>query len=195
MIRDGRDKEIGVATGLETGAATISCPRCSNPLQEGAIHGVRVFKCPGCQGLLLQSWSLPKLLEKLAREIGAAFDLEEPLGVVPDKGSVLVCPRCGGPTEHHGYQEGHSVYIDSCSECGDLWLDTDELAAMCQIDAQTNHRLAQRHIENKKRIEDLDQVFDALYQSQANKHDRPAPPKDESIVKLLIKLFKLFVKE
>lgn len=45
-------------------AATMTCPRCGQSLQEREVNSVRVDECPGCGGLWLDKGEFEALAER-----------------------------------------------------------------------------------------------------------------------------------
>lgn len=62
------------------------------------------------------------------------------MDAVKDAGGGLHCPKCGATMEHYGYMGSNRVMIDGCDGCGLLWLDVQELGAICLLFARTELR-------------------------------------------------------
>ena len=102
------------------GEQKMECPKCPRELFEIAQNLVTLDCCPGCNGL----WVDRGELEKLARIDDVVSKLAK--GVPTE----LSCPRCASILSEHATEETIGVNIERCRDCGGIWLDRAELAAM-----------------------------------------------------------------
>ena len=132
------------------------CPRDGSQLQQGAFYKVPLLLCGGCHGVLVQQQSLHPLLTAMAREMYKDISFEEELEPVPDRGAGIACPSCQCKMENYGYMGGNKVMIDCCTQCMKLWIDTNELAAMCFMNERANKRMDQYREAWREQIRRLD---------------------------------------
>lgn len=110
------------------------CPVDDTPLDELALAGQLVDRCPACGGSYFDAGELEAAVElvRYCREV--ALEEEEVETRIPlDR--ELTCPGCGGDmlrTDLAG------VTMDRCDACDSAWLDDGELTAI---------RVAQLHVE------------------------------------------------
>src|SRR6266404_5743023 len=117
---------------------TALCPRCHRPLEVSRPGGLDARTCPGCDGMLVRQADLGRAVEE-----GSGGAEEHARAERAGEEPVLRCPDCGRPMEKHGYLGIGAIQIDSCSECGLVWVDAGELAKMTAAVASTSeHRRA-----------------------------------------------------
>ena len=113
--------------GPAEGAPGLACPVCAQALVDATITKVQVRYCTQCRGILLRMGALPSLIE--ARRAGAQAAVQTP----PDRGDLqrtVQCPQCRRRMDTHFYAGPGNVIVDSCGDCGLLWLDRGELTRM-----------------------------------------------------------------
>ncbi len=104
----------------------LDCPRCWAAMKKERVRKPNIFidVCPECGGVWLDGGELKKILgdrklaDYLTTEIGTKSE------------SKLLCPRCGGLMD---LEYADDTEVDVCLECGGVWLDMGELAALRQI--------------------------------------------------------------
>ena len=136
------------------GPHRIECPRCFSALKTAPdAAGRDMLACPRCKGLYVQQASLAELLTKLVARVAGEVDEETEVLQRLDRGAIHCCPICRADTGYYGYMGSKTVMLDSCSACGRVWLDPDELAAMARLRARTEHRgaAAERRQEENRR--------------------------------------------
>ena len=126
----------------------MKCPRCNVALTDGMYEGESVSHCSTCGGVLINRRSLSTLLRRLSSDIYDKIDINAVIPNVPDPGKVHECPACNGLMDHYGYMESNKVQIDCCDECGALWLDALELAAMTKMYIASN-----KHFKHLRKTE------------------------------------------
>jgi len=125
--------EVSVDRILPAGVAlNSSCPTCARPLQTGLIEGRRVLYCESCFGVVLQHADFCAVVrERAARRAG-----QEPVAPRPiDPSSFqrqLKCPSCRSVMDVHPYYGPGNIVVDTCADCGLMWLDHGELTRVEQ---------------------------------------------------------------
>ena len=112
--------------------ATPDCPRCAVPLNRLRIGGLDTDICEQCGGVWLDRLELARL-EKPCNAFGDALvaHLSQFPPPLADQSRRLRCPRHPSVVMlRRTYSPANPVEIDECPECGGVWLDTDELAAI-----------------------------------------------------------------
>ena len=103
---------------------TIS-PSPKTSLKKG-IWSVETDNCPSCNGLYLDKGELLKLTSnRPLHNITTKY-----LGV--DSDSKLLCPGCGSIMD---MESVGGVEIDVCLQCNGVWLDSDELEQLKELDS------------------------------------------------------------
>ena len=107
----------------------MNCPSCQAPLHRILYEGMSVFRCMQCHGYLVGQKRLEGIqaspqtsIEGLKKEV-----IEESR---PDTLDAIRCPRCRRKMDKRFIEEPASMYVDTCRECGHLWLDGGELARL-----------------------------------------------------------------
>lgn len=136
--------------------AKITCPRDQQKLDEGKFHEVPVLHCATCDGVLIKQTSLYPLLTEMARELSKDISFDSEMEPVPDKGAGISCPHCHANMENYGYMGGRTIMIDSCSQCLELWIDTNELATMCFMNERSNKRISRQQEAAREHMKQLD---------------------------------------
>ncbi len=128
---------------MDDGSSRVECPRCFSALKSATDDaGREMLACPRCKGLYVQQASLAELLTKLSVRMAGEIDDETEVQRRPDRGAIHCCPLCRADTEYYGYMGSNAVMLDSCSACGRVWLDPDELESMARLRARTERRSA-----------------------------------------------------
>jgi uncharacterized protein len=110
----------------------MECPLCKKAMKLVRIGNVMIDECAdGCHGLWFDIKELQSLDEK---HEGAGKDLERILGYGrakdDDQKRRVTCPLCKVEMDRHEYIDRSKIYIDECFNCGGIWLDKGELAAI-----------------------------------------------------------------
>jgi Zn-finger nucleic acid-binding protein len=107
------------------------CPVCNIPLTQLNISGVVIDECSeSCHGLWFDSQELSRL-DELGEGAGETLQrlLSYPRGN-DDRSRKLTCPRCSTALQRKSYYYRSTIFIDDCYNCGGVWLDAGELAAV-----------------------------------------------------------------
>lgn len=108
------------------------CPTCHAALQMGQMDDRPALYCSSCFGILLKHEDFGTVVrERRARRAG--LEPAEPRPIDPAAyARLLHCPACRNRMEAHPYYGPGNVVIDSCAECGFVWLDQGELSRVEQ---------------------------------------------------------------
>jgi Zn-finger nucleic acid-binding protein len=104
----------------------LECPVCEEVLTEASLQRLQIHHCSACRGILLRHQDFGTLVFELRR---TATDPPHPQGTL-DQSELereIVCPVCLHPMHTHPYYGPGHIVIDSCTECGLVWLDGGEL--------------------------------------------------------------------
>jgi Zn-finger nucleic acid-binding protein len=108
---------------------TMNCPACDHVLSSRRLAGIPVDICHGgCGGLWFDAFELAKVDEshELTDEelLRPKLNLAAQVGDAPKR----PCPRCAGVRlRRHFFSPQRQVEIDTCPQCGGVWLDAGEL--------------------------------------------------------------------
>ena len=108
----------------------LRCPRSSTPLSPLRIGGVNTDVCEDCGGLWLDRHELARF-EHPDSAFGDALvaHLSQFPPALIDHSVRLNCPRHRGVVMlRRRFSAAVPVAIDTCPQCGGVWLDSDELA-------------------------------------------------------------------
>lgn len=127
-----------------------ACPRCESPLTEAELAGHDIMRCPTQCGLIIEQRSMVPVTDALAKASLDAIDLDEPITPMPcDPSQTAICPGCQRKMELFGYLGTRFVFLDRCSACQVLWIDTDELETVIRMVAR-NLRQLQRQRDQRQ---------------------------------------------
>lgn len=138
------------------------CPRDNSKLEYGNYCGVNFHRCPKCQGVLILQKLIYSLLDIMTKKLQQTITFDCPLEKIVDKGEGILCPICNKEMENYGYMESRFVMIDACHTCKVVWMDTNELGAMCVQFARTQKRLNYAHLQEERRIIESLRLSDSL---------------------------------
>jgi Zn-finger nucleic acid-binding protein len=111
----------------------MTCPACGRALTTRDAGELTVDVCDGgCGGIWFDRHELEKVDEQ-SEAVGAELlDVQRDPGVVIDPSERYQCPRCTDDVVllRHFWSIKRAVTIDECPECGGIFLDAGELAAI-----------------------------------------------------------------
>jgi len=108
------------------------CPICAVPLEPEAYEGLRILRCPQCQGHLLERARL-EAIQRIPEKSLAELEAEAQAGFQGDNAQGLRCPRCHRAMDKRPLAvPGFHLHVDVCRDCALAWLDGGELA-MAQL--------------------------------------------------------------
>lgn len=102
------------------------CPRCREGLRAGSVGSVPIEVCSLCSGLLIAQEDFFPVLQQLRQKSNDPVEPPAPLDPA-ELHRMCQCPGCSRPMETHPYGGGGNAVIDTCIECGWIWLDGGEL--------------------------------------------------------------------
>ena len=113
-------------------AATMSCPKCDQPLARViAEHGI-FWRCGGCSGVAI---GLDVLRRTFAREqINAVWRRAREAQGSP----AAACPSCRNQMIEVAATDEPEPRIEVCKICHFLWFDADELARLTPLPPKPN---------------------------------------------------------
>ncbi len=105
-----------------------ACPTCCNWLHTAQLDGRPVLYCRCCYGMLVRRDHFGAIVnERRSKRADREQEICRPI----DSSALrrrLRCPACEGNMEAHPYYGPGNVVIDSCDDCGYVWLDHGELS-------------------------------------------------------------------
>ena len=107
-------------------ATAHNCPICRIPLSEASIESCELLYCTSCHGMLFDMEKFLPLLEVLREHRYWSRSSQTPRDLNAVR--VLDCPLCRQQMDEHLYGGGGNMDVDSCEQCGVLWLDRGELS-------------------------------------------------------------------
>jgi len=116
------------------------CPHCRISLRESFYEGVPIKICPQCEGKLIDSALMDRLIArrevgfsdfliKKAEEFRENF-LSNPFNtkkINQKKSPNIFCPNCGARMISRPYNYQYVIPVDKCLSCHKIWFDSDEL--------------------------------------------------------------------
>lgn len=108
-----------------------NCPDCSAEMHIETVGNIKLDVCITCAG----TWFDPSELRALlARDLLALEMLEDKaIRSVEQQTagpSLRHCPACEFPLEQYHYLYTSPVVLDTCTECGGMWVEDGELSRM-----------------------------------------------------------------
>jgi Zn-finger nucleic acid-binding protein len=116
------------AQGMRISAelAPHACPVCRLRLVMADLQGFPVEICPGCHGLLFHQDQYGKAVKNL-RAWARTPAVEPGPPPMDELRRPVNCPSCRKPMSTHIYGGPGNIVIDTCLDCGLVWLDHREL--------------------------------------------------------------------
>lgn len=111
---------------------TIQCPACGKTMKKIFVPsaGISVDICSeSCGGLFFDNQELQKFNQNSSDVSLLKDELEGKIFISVDEDAVRVCPACGKPMAKTSIK-GIGVQIDTCYNCGGVFLDNGELDAI-----------------------------------------------------------------
>jgi Zn-finger nucleic acid-binding protein len=146
-----KESADGVAVVGE--AVGALCPLCREPLVSARIQGETVCYCGQCRGFLAEMDAFGVIVTKRRARHGSHEKRTEPFDPAQLK-RILTCPNCGQRMEAHPYYGGGNAVVDTCEDCGLIWLDEGELA------------IIERYVPHVHQIERTHTLLGGRYQGE-----------------------------
>ncbi|PJA52173.1 MAG: hypothetical protein CO167_09980 [Candidatus Marinimicrobia bacterium CG_4_9_14_3_um_filter_48_9] len=130
----------------------MNCPACSNPLTLKNVGNLDVDVCEnGCGGIWFDLLELKKVDEPHESAGEALLDIPRNPEIKVDFEAKRKCPHCDGITMmRHFYSIKREVEIDECPNCGGIWLDAGELAAIRSLfQSESEKKAAAKNLYNR----------------------------------------------
>ena len=113
------------------------CPHCFETLKKRnlkkGLWNVEIDTCSSCHGLFLDKGELLRLTDNIPlQNITTKY-----LGV--DSDSKLLCPSCGSIMDMESID---GIEIDVCLQCNGVWLDSDELEKLKELESKDIEQLS-----------------------------------------------------
>ncbi|HYG76437.1 MAG TPA: zf-TFIIB domain-containing protein [Planctomycetota bacterium] len=119
---------------LNISASELSCPRCSQPLQQRMLESIRLFECAGCAGMWLPAETFDAICKsKESRSAAGRLGGRGATGRLrfelrpAEKVKYIPCPGCKNLMNRRNFAGISGVIIDTCKNCG-VWLDDKEFS-------------------------------------------------------------------
>lgn len=115
----------------------MHCPACFKQLTPEIEFGIELNECTHCGGIWFDEGELRQL-----RQFGENAVVELDLAVSPSGEKIEIreknrqCPLCSIYLDRYKYDYSSTIELDSCSECGGIWVDDGELSAMLMYKSQ-----------------------------------------------------------
>jgi Zn-finger nucleic acid-binding protein len=103
------------------------CPACRRRMVQAATDGLKVEHCSECRGVLLTDDLFAMFVRNRRSEFREAA--LQPVTVLRDQiETKLHCPNCRQPMCIHPCYGPNSVIVESCVDCGMVWLDCRDMS-------------------------------------------------------------------
>ena len=112
------------------GELDAQCPCCEDALQTAELDSHRALYCGRCYGVLIRNGVFGEVVRnRRAKRANQEFADVRPVDA-SELNRALNCPNCRKRMDTHPYYGPGNVVIDSCGDCGYIWLDPGELATL-----------------------------------------------------------------
>lgn len=109
------------------------CPVCQIELKPRVHLGVTIDVCPACAGIWFDEGELTRL-HQLDDEVLPRIDaLYQPQVTSYDPPWERLCPNCRQPLRSYNYLYTSNIRLDTCEQCGGVWVDNGELEVMHRV--------------------------------------------------------------
>ena len=158
---------------------SLSCPLCKIDLVRWSYEGLNINQCGSCRGVLVVEGRLGGIQAKRER---SRAQLETELGETRgrDTRKIVHCPECSSAMEKRIVKRPHSFAIDCCDDCGLVWLDGGELAAL-QLAYEASGR-GRESRELKRRMDEMSPERRTEFEQNIAKLPDPPNPVIEGIL-------------
>lgn len=109
------------------------CPVCQVQLVPQTFLGITIDVCPTCAGIWFDADELPRLRELDPSLLPRIDQRYQPLVERYEGTGERLCPVCRVPMYQYNYLYTSNIVLDSCDQCGGVWVDHGELMKMDQL--------------------------------------------------------------
>jgi Zn-finger nucleic acid-binding protein len=108
------------------------CPDCKIELTRRDFDGLVLDTCSKCAGVYFDEGELTELRRRGEQALTALDEQVQPSELQHERHEecLRVCPGCGNGMHQFRYLYSSPVLLDSCEDCGGVWIDNGELKAM-----------------------------------------------------------------
>ncbi len=144
-----------------------TCPVCTVALVPQTHLGVTLDVCPTCAGIWFDADELTRL-RQIDPTVLPRIDLQyQPVVERFDPPWERLCPVCRVPLSRYNYLYTSNIQLDTCDQCGGIWVDDGELIKMNQVlqdaktaevppEAKAKMALAQAEAEHREQMDKLE---------------------------------------
>jgi|GEM_PF-2525711 len=130
------------------------CPDCKSSLAPKSFYGMTVDACPQCAGIFFDEGEINRVRAAGPQALSELEDMVQPtMAITSERATLRLCPCCDKGMDTYRYQYTSKVMLDSCSDCGGLWIQDGELAAIRQYLEQERTATAGRRPLTRHRVE------------------------------------------
>lgn len=109
------------------------CPVCQIELKPQVHLGVTIDVCPACAGIWFDADELTRL-NRIDDEILPRIDsMYQPEITQYNPPWDRMCPVCRVPLLAYHYLYTSDIELDTCNQCGGVWVDNGELEKMYRV--------------------------------------------------------------
>jgi Zn-finger nucleic acid-binding protein len=119
------------------------CPVCRVPLVSALLAGETVGYCRRCHGFLAETDAFAVIVARRRALHGPHENRTDPFDAA-QVGRVSTCPSCQRRMDARPYFGGGNAVVDTCEDCGLIWLDAGELAVI-ERHRPHAHRIERTH--------------------------------------------------
>lgn len=109
------------------------CPVCQVALKPQVHLGVTIDVCPACAGVWFDADELTRLHQLDDAILPRIDKLYQPEVVAYDPPWERLCPVCREPLRPYNYLYTSNIVLDTCDNCGGVWVDHGELEKMHRV--------------------------------------------------------------
>jgi len=151
----------------------MKCPACEGVLTQLTQSDITVDVCDkSCGGIWFDSFELQKVDEGHEAAGETLLDVGPHKPVPLDHSTKRRCPKCPDITLiRHFFSVKKEIEIDECGNCGGVWLDSGELAAIrSQFNTEQDRKKAFNELFTEKFSGQLDaEAAKSLNKSQSRR--------------------------
>jgi Zn-finger nucleic acid-binding protein len=113
--------------------ATIQCPECGDATTQHSVGGLVMDVCSNCGGIWFGSQELGKVLEQGIPALDELMGFEPVESHAARPRSTYSCPICKIPLHRNQLSGEPDVTVNTCYECGGLYLEASALAKLDDV--------------------------------------------------------------